>query len=400
MTTPLEWSNHYGHCATPFQLDPYIGCMHGCVYCYADARGCERRRVGVRVRSGEDLVAELERVWAGGWARAAGEALRHGMALRLGVMGDPLSAVELGHRSTRAILEWAVRRDHPVTVATKGAPLVAEYAPLLARPGGHLQVSFSTLDPVEARRLEPGAPEPAERLRAIEAVARAGGHVTARIAPLIPWLAGAREPARVCGELAASGVRHVMIEHMRLPSARAEAVSAAVGRDMKRLYATGVRGGNQCGLRVEGRVAGVLAWRHAAHAAGLTYGCGDNDLKLANDSISCCGVDLALGRHAVHLPMAQRACEVVREYGAVEFRDIEHDWYPTARINARRTLIREIARDTTALEIARATWRAVGPCQYGLRQLPGHRYELDPTVRLFDSLTRRDGPAARPAAPR
>lgn len=389
--SPLEFSNQYPHCALPLRIDPYLGCDHGCTYCYANASRSALKRVGagMRVRSGEALVAELDRVVAGDWARCGGEALLHGMVLRLGVMGDPFCSAEREHRSTRAVLEWAAKQDRPVTVTSKGALLVAEHARLLARPGSHTQISISTLDDAEAARLEPTAPPPSARLAAVEAVAELGGFVTVRLAPLVPWLRSGREPGPVMRAIARAGARHVMVEHLKIPRNRVKAVGAALGFDPMAYFGKGRGGvvGTMWTLWLRQRLANVVAFRRAAHEAGLSFGCGDNDMKIANDSLCCCGTDLALGREAVHHPMTMRALEVIRERGAVAFDDLNGDWLPTARINASRRVARSSAIDTTPWAIQRAVWNEDGLSLYGVRRLADRRFAFDPSVRFFAELT-------------
>jgi len=339
-------------------VDPYHGCVHGCVYCYATGRSHHACDAGgkVSVVKPADMLKAL-----GSSAGNEGEAIQHGMVLRLGVMGDPLQPLERVHRSTMAVLRWAERREHPVSLCSKGAPLLREYASLLARC--HVQVSFSTLDADEASRLEPKAPAPAERLAAVEAVARAGGWVTARLAPFIPWLRSMREPDAVCRPFAAAGARHLLVEHLDPPDGKWDAISAAVGLPLRPFYSSKLGGAGH--MPASGRLGALLAFREAALAAGMTFGCGDADMRLLNRSICCCGVDLALGRAVVNESLAYRIADAVRNDGECD--KPEPAWLPSKVVNVKGPTIRRLARDCTPSGLWDAAWKWREFSQYGVR---------------------------------
>jgi DNA repair photolyase len=169
-------------------INPYRGCEHGCIYCYARpshaylglSPGLDfETRIFYKPRAAVLLAAEL---------RKKGYACR---PIALGSNTDPYQPAERRLRVTRAILE--VLRDfrHPVTIVTKGA-LVQRDLDILAEMAcdnlAVVTVSVTTLDRALARRMEPRAATPERRLETIAALAGAGIPTGVLAAPMIPVL--------------------------------------------------------------------------------------------------------------------------------------------------------------------------------------------------------------------
>lgn len=169
-------------------VNPYRGCEHGCIYCYARpthsylglSPGLDfETRLIARPDAPQVLARELGRK---GYRVAP---------LALGSNTDPWQPIEAQHRITRALLE--VLRDwrHPVTITTRGA-LIARDTDILAEMAAldlvEVGVSITTLDPALARALEPRAPSPARRLQTITTLRAAGVPVRLMLAPVIPGL--------------------------------------------------------------------------------------------------------------------------------------------------------------------------------------------------------------------
>jgi DNA repair photolyase len=169
-------------------LNPYRGCEHGCIYCYARpthaylglSPGLDfETRLIARPEAPQVLARELGRK---GYTAAP---------LCLGSNTDPWQPVEAQHRITRSVLE--VLRDwrHPVTITTRGALIERDLDILSAMAAARLVqvgVSITTLDTPLARSMEPRAPTPARRLQTIRALAEAGVPVRLMLAPVIPGL--------------------------------------------------------------------------------------------------------------------------------------------------------------------------------------------------------------------
>src|SRR3954470_6996618 len=169
-------------------INPYRGCEHACIYCYA-----RPSHAYLGLSPGLDFETKLF------YKADAAKLLESELAAKnyrcssimLGANTDPYQPLEKSLRVTRSILEVLLRCKHPVNVTTKGA-LVARDVDLLAALArdGLVNVMFSipTLSNDMKRVLEPRAAAPAARLRAMRVLADAGVPVGVLVAPIIPVL--------------------------------------------------------------------------------------------------------------------------------------------------------------------------------------------------------------------
>ena len=172
-------------------VNPYRGCEHGCVYCYArPGHAWLGLSPGLDFETrlfAKDDVAGLLR------AELAAPGYRCG-PIALGAVTDVYQPVERARGLTRAALELLRALRHPVTVVTKSALIERDLDLLaeLARDGlVHAQLSVTTLRPDLARRLEPRAASPQRRLDTISRLSAAGIPVGVLVAPVIPVLTDA-----------------------------------------------------------------------------------------------------------------------------------------------------------------------------------------------------------------
>lgn len=185
--TALTWNRSPD---LPFDrsVNPYRGCEHGCIYCYARpthaflnlSPGLDfETRLIARPGIAEVLARELRRP---GYAPAS---------IALGTNTDPYQPIDAELGLTRQLL--AVMRDfrHPVHVTTRGTGILRDLdilADLAAEGLAAVAVSVTTLDAGLARRMEPRAPAPARRLQVVADLARAGVPVMVNFSPVIPAL--------------------------------------------------------------------------------------------------------------------------------------------------------------------------------------------------------------------
>ncbi|MBK8906591.1 MAG: PA0069 family radical SAM protein [Rhodospirillales bacterium] len=169
-------------------INPYRGCEHGCVYCFA-----RPTHAYLGLSPGLDfethLVAKtnapavLERQ-----LRAPGY---RPQPITLGANTDPYQPIERERCITRGILEVLSDCHHPVAVVTKSRLVTRDVdllAPMAARRLGSVAISVTTLDPRLAGRMEPRASAPRRRLEAIRTLTDAGIRVSVLVAPLIPFI--------------------------------------------------------------------------------------------------------------------------------------------------------------------------------------------------------------------
>jgi DNA repair photolyase len=197
-------------------VNPYRGCEHGCIYCYARpshaylgySPGLEFE---TEIVYKPDVAALLER-----------ELSKPGYqprTLALGSNTDPYQPVERTMRLTRSVLEVLDRFNHPVTIVTKSANVVRDIDVLqrLASRGlVRVCLSVTTLDPALARRMEPRASTPALRLRTIAALTQAGVPTGVLAAPMIPGLNDAEMEA-IIEAAHRAGARSAGYVLLRLP---------------------------------------------------------------------------------------------------------------------------------------------------------------------------------------
>jgi len=202
----------------PFTLsiNPYRGCEHGCIYCYARpshaylnlSPGIDfETRLFAKVNAADCLREELSKP---GYTCSA---------ITIGANTDPYQPAERNWGITRSILEVVSDCNQPVSIITKNAMVERDLdilAAMAEKSLAHVYVSVTTLEHDLARRMEPRASAPARRIQAIRRVAEAGVPVGVMVAPVIPFLTDSAtehilEAARDAGALSAGYVL------MRLP---------------------------------------------------------------------------------------------------------------------------------------------------------------------------------------
>jgi len=174
----------------PFRqsINPYKGCEHGCIYCYA-----RPTHAYLGLSPGLDFETRLYS------KPEAGKLLRRELSQRsyqprlivLGANTDPYQPVERRLGITRDILEVLQEFQHPVAITTKSAGVLRDLdllAPMASAGLAQVFVSVTTLDTRLARRMEPRAAAPARRLAAIRSLAGEGVPVGVLASPMIPGL--------------------------------------------------------------------------------------------------------------------------------------------------------------------------------------------------------------------
>ncbi len=197
-------------------INPYRGCEHGCVYCYARPTHAWlglspaldfESRLFYKPNAAQLLGGELDQM--GYQCKPIG----------LGANTDPYQPVERELRVTRDILITLKRRHHPVMVVTKSSLIERDLDLLSAMAERNLcavSISIATLDRDIARRLEPRAAAPARRLRTIEQLAARDIPVSVLVAPVIPALTDA-EIETVLGRAREAGATSASYSVLRLP---------------------------------------------------------------------------------------------------------------------------------------------------------------------------------------
>ncbi len=192
-------------------INPYRGCEHGCIYCFA-------RPTHAYLNLSPGLDFETRLIARPGIAAVLERELRartYKVApVALGTNTDPYQPVEAKWQIMRDVLKVLAEFRHPLAITTKGTLIERDLdllAPMAAQGLLRVGVSVTTLDAGLSRRLEPRAPAPARRLETIRRLTAAGIPVRAMVAPVIPGLTDAEldailEATRDAGASAASWI--------------------------------------------------------------------------------------------------------------------------------------------------------------------------------------------------
>ena len=171
-----------------YGLNPYRGCEHGCIYCYA-----RPTHSFLNLSPGLDFETRLiaKRNLPGVLARELAAPSYVPKQIVIGSVTDAYQPIERDWRITRGVIEVLAKARHPMAIVTKGAGLERDLdllAPMAAQNLVAVYVTITTLDVKLARILEPRAAAPHRRLRTLRALADAGVPVGVSVAPQIPFI--------------------------------------------------------------------------------------------------------------------------------------------------------------------------------------------------------------------
>jgi len=197
-------------------INPYRGCEHGCIYCFA-------RPTHAYLGYSPGLDFETKLIAKTNAANLLDHELRkRGYAvapIAIGTNTDPYQPIEKRYQIMRHCLSVLQRFNHPVMIVTKGTLIERDIDILsdLARRGlAHVGVSVTSLDNRVSRLMEPRAPVPARRLKLIERLSRAGIPVRIMLAPVVPGI-NDHEIERILGSGAQAGAQAASWISLRLP---------------------------------------------------------------------------------------------------------------------------------------------------------------------------------------
>jgi len=197
-------------------INPYRGCEHGCIYCFARPSHAYHD-----LSPGLDFESRL-------FAKPSAPALlreelsKRGYIVRpiaFGTNTDPYQPIEGTWRVTRGCIELLAETNHPLTITTKSDRVTRDLdllAPMAAKRLAAVAVSVTSLDPRIAMTLEPRAPAPERRLTAVRRLADAGVPAYVSIAPVVPAITD-HEIEHIIERAAESGARGCFFLPVRLP---------------------------------------------------------------------------------------------------------------------------------------------------------------------------------------
>ena len=197
-------------------INPYRGCEHGCIYCFA-----RPTHAFLGLSPGLDFETKL-------FAKTnAAEALERELAdpkyqvktIAIGTNTDPYQPIERQYRIMRRILEVLSETNHPVGIVTKSALILRDLdilQPMAERGLVKVALSVTTLDRKLARAMEPRASTPDKRLETVQRLNDAGVPTSVMVAPILPGLTD-MEMERILERAAAAGAKQAGYVLLRLP---------------------------------------------------------------------------------------------------------------------------------------------------------------------------------------
>jgi DNA repair photolyase len=256
-------------------LNPYTGCDHNCVYCYATSytphfAECKPKK---------DLLKHVE----------SEAAKLKGETVSIANSSDPYphSEAELG--LTRKCLQILSRNNCRIQIVTK-SNLVTRDTDILSQVSSTVALTITTEDEEKARLIEPKAPSPKERMKAIETLVGKGIPVSVRIDPIIPHVN--ENPAALIATLASMGVKHITTSTYKMKRDNWQRFAAAVpsvAAKLKPLYfEKGERMGGSVLLPVDLRLKLMLNIRTLAVNNSMKFGVCRENLSQLNTA-SCDG---------------------------------------------------------------------------------------------------------------
>ncbi|HEY9050387.1 MAG TPA: PA0069 family radical SAM protein [Gammaproteobacteria bacterium] len=197
-------------------INPYRGCEHGCIYCFA-----RPSHAYLDLSPGLDFETKLV------IKPDAAKLLRKELAkknyqcdtIAMGTNTDPYQPIEIEHRITRQIIEVLAETNHPLSIVTKSALIERDIdllQPMAEKNLVHVMISVTTLDKQLARIMEPRAAVPQRRLQTIQRLTRAGIPAGVLVAPIIPFLNDA-EIETIVAAVADAGANSLAYVFLRLP---------------------------------------------------------------------------------------------------------------------------------------------------------------------------------------
>ena len=197
-------------------INAYRGCEHGCIYCFARPSHAFHN-----LSPGLDFETKL-------FAKPdAAKLLRKELAKRgytcltmaMGTNTDPYQPIEERYEITRELIAVLAEHDHPLVITTKSARVTRDIdllAPMAAKGLAAIVMSVTTLDPMLARRMEPRASAPHQRIAAIAALSKAGIRTAISVSPIVPAI-NDHEIEAIVAAGAEAGARAAFSIAVRLP---------------------------------------------------------------------------------------------------------------------------------------------------------------------------------------
>lgn len=253
-------------CDVPIRMDTYVGCTHGCEYCFATKKNNEMFEKVIPDSSLKQLQNFVE-----GKRKKEVNWCDWDIPIHFGGMSDPLQPLEAKHQKTYECLEYLEKTQYPFIISTKGILLKdKKYLDILSRCNCVVQISAvgSSYD-----SLEPGCPTYEERLEIAKIISPRVKRVIFRVQPYITDVKD--ELIENIPRIKEAGIYGIILEGMKF-SKKKEGL---------------IRIGPEYVYPKEVLQSHFSEIKEAAHANGLKFYSGENRTRTMGDNLCCCGID-------------------------------------------------------------------------------------------------------------
>ena len=195
------WRSPLCTCPSKYSFQPYTGCSHSCLYCYARSYISRFTRRSFISRPKQNLIERLLHDI---------RIIDKSKPINMSTSSDPYPPEEKKFLVTRKSLSILLRHGCKVLVTTKSNLVVRDIDIIYNKPVA-VMITITTLDDNLARKIEPGAPPPSERISAVQKLAENNIPVGVRIDPIIPYLNDDLEMLKeLVKEVISAGARHIV----------------------------------------------------------------------------------------------------------------------------------------------------------------------------------------------
>ncbi|MEM1748789.1 MAG: radical SAM protein [Sulfolobales archaeon] len=273
------WGSKLCTCPLKYNLNPYTGCSHGCIYCYARTYIKDFNRPRVKEKLLINIAADLSKIPAN-------------MLITMSNSSDPYTPPEGRLAVTREVLKKVLGRGHPLLIITK-SDLVVRDIDILQEGRVVVSVTITTIDDSTAKLLEPNAPPPSKRLKALKTLTEHGIVTTVRIDPIIPYINDDEGMLKeLIRELADIGVAQITASTLKVRSDILSNVCRAfpeVASKLRTLYAKGEKLDNYTYLPRELRLKYLTYVRNLSYERGIPFTTCRESLPITTPGIACDG---------------------------------------------------------------------------------------------------------------
>ena len=194
--TPFDpWKSKLCTCPFKYSFSPYVGCSHGCLYCYASSYIPKFSEVRVK----RDLIKQLNREIT---------KIKQNKYVTIANSNDPYQPIEEKFKLTREALRIFSSHSFKIMIVTK-SNLILRDLDILKKSKVAVSITITTLNENKAKKLEPNAPSPEKRLEALKILSKSGIPVIARIDPIIPMI-NDMEIDDLVRSVAEVGIKHIV----------------------------------------------------------------------------------------------------------------------------------------------------------------------------------------------